>query len=96
MANRREKKKTGFLPKLILVAFVIYSAVTLVTLQIKINEQKKQNEEISAQIEEERAKQTQLQQEFDAPIEDEYIIDEAHKQGYVMPDEQVFVDTSGN
>jgi len=96
VANRRRKKKTGFLPKLILVAFVIYSAVTLVTLQMKINAQKEQNEIIAEQIEQEKIKQAQLQQENEAVVEDEYIISEAQKQGYAAPNERVFVDTSGS
>lgn len=96
MASRRKKKKTGFLPKLILIAFVVYSAVTLVTLQMKINAQKEENELIAAQIEEERIKQAQLQQENEAVVEDEYIISEAQKQGYAAPNERVFVDTSGS
>lgn len=96
MANRRKKKKTGIIPKLILATFVVYSAVTLVTLQMKINDQKEQNAIIAAQIEEERIKQAQLKQKNEAEISDDYIISEAQKHGYAAPNERVFIDTSGN
>ena len=94
--DRRRKKKTGIFPKLILLAFVIYSAVTLITLQMKINAQEEQNAVIMAQIEEEKIKNAQLKQKNEAEIEDEYIINEAQKQGYAAPNERVFIDISGS
>lgn len=96
MAVKRKKKRVGIVPKLILVAFVVYSAVTLVTLQVKINHQKAEAAQLAAQVEDEKAKQAQLQQLIDAPMEDDYIVTEAQKQGYAAPNERVFVDTSGN
>lgn len=95
MAVKRKRKK-GILPKIILVAFVVYSAVTLVSLQVQINQRKAENESLAAQVEEERIRQTQLQQENQAAVEDEYIINEAQKQGYAAPNERVFIDVSGS
>ena len=96
MAKRRKKKKSGLFPKLILTAFVLYSAVTLISLQLKINDQKKQNQEIAALIEQEKTKQAQLKQKNQEELNDEYIIKEAEKQGYAAPTERVFIDTSGS
>ena len=96
MTGKRKKRRSGIVPKLILIAFVIYSAVTLVTLQIQINAQKAENEIIAEQIEKERIRKTQLQQENEAAVEDEYIINEAQKQGYAVPNERVFIDVSGS
>jgi cell division protein FtsB len=95
MARKAKKRKVGLIPKLILLAFVIYSVVTLVSLQIKIKAQKSESERLQREIEAELSNQAQLKQIIEAPVDDEYIRTEAQKQGYAAPDEQIFVDTSG-
>lgn len=95
MANKKRKRKVGFLAKLIVLAFVIYSAVTLVSLQMKINAQRESVSVLEKQVAEEKAKQTQLRQLLDDELDPSYIISEAQKQGYAAPNERVFVDVSG-
>lgn len=94
MAERR--KRVGFFPKLILTIFVIYSVWTIVSLQIQIHRQKAVVEDLTAQVEEERARSAELTQQAEAEPDDEYIKQEAQKQGLEMPDARVFVDVSGN
>ena len=90
----KKKKRTRLIPKLILLAFVLYSAVTLVSLQFQINRQKDNIDSLAGQIEQEEAKQTQLNQLLQEEVDDAYIISEAQKQGYATTDERVFVDIS--
>ena len=95
MAERR-KKRVGFLPKLILTVFIIYSVWTLVSLQIQIHKQKAVVESLTEQVEAERTKNAELTQQAEAEPDDEYITQEARKQGLETPDTRVFVDVSGN
>ena len=95
MAERR-KKRVGFFPKLILGIFIIYSIWTLVSLQVRIHEQKAVVKNLTEQVEEERARNAELTQQAEAEPDDEYIAHEAQKQGLEMPDTRVFVDVSGN
>ena len=95
MAARR-KKRVGFFPKLILGIFIIYSIWTLVSLQVRIHEQKAVVKNLTEQVEAERAKNAELAQQAEAEQDDEYIKQEAQKQGLEMPDTRVFVDVSGN
>lgn len=94
MAERR--KRVGFFPKLILTVFIIYSVWTIVSLQIQIHRQKSVVNDLTAQVEEERARSAELTQQAEAEPDDEYIKQEAQKQGLEMPDSRVFVDVSGN
>ena len=95
MARKKKKRKVGFVAKLIVFAFVIDSAVTLVSLQIKINAQRENAQSLEGQVAEEKAKQTQLRQLLEDELDEDYVVSEAQKQGYAAPDERVFVDVSG-
>ena len=95
MAKKKKKRKGGMFAKIILFAFVIYSAATLISLQVKINAQRDTVSVLESQVEEERAKQSQLRQLLEEELQEEYIVSEAQKQGYAAPNERVFVDVSG-
>lgn len=96
MAKRkRRKRRNGVFAKIIVFAFVIYSVATLISLQIKINDQRDTVSILQAQVDEEKEKQAQLSDILDDELDEEYIISEAQKQGYAAPNERVFVDVSG-
>ncbi len=96
MATRRKKRKTGLFPKLILLAFVIYTAATLISIQVKVNKMKSESRELDELIATEEMKKAQLEQALSDEIDDEYMTEEAQKQGYAAPNERVFVDISGS
>ncbi|MBE6915801.1 MAG: hypothetical protein E7471_04125 [Ruminococcaceae bacterium] len=92
----KRKKRVGFLPRLILGIFIVYSIFTLVSLQIKIQEQKNIVEQLTSEVEEAQAKNAELTQQAETEVDNEYIVGEAQKQGLAMPDERVYIDVSGN
>lgn len=96
MAARKRKKRKGLFPKLILVAFVIYTAVTLISTQIKISRIEQETDSLDADIAAETMKKAQLEQALSAEVDEEYMKEEAQKQGYAAPNERVFVDVSGS
>ena len=89
------RKKTHAIIKLLFVAFAVYAAVTLVSLQMQIQ---KTGKEISSLSEDIRQQETQNEQMRDAVAQganDEAVARIAReKLGYVSPGERVFVDTS--
>ena len=92
----KKKKRVGFLPRLILGIFIVYSIFTLVSLQMQIREQKKVVEQLTSEVEEATAKNAELTQQAETEVDNEYIVSEAQKQGLAMPDERVYIDVSGN
>lgn len=96
MAARKRKKRKGLFPKLILVAFVIYTAVTLISTQIKISRLEQETDSLDSDIAAETMKKAQLEQALSAEVDEEYMKEEAQKQGYAAPNERVFVDVSGS
>ena len=96
MAARKRKKRKGLFPKLILVAFVIYTAVTLISTQIKISRLEQETDSLDSEIAAETMKKAQLEQALSADVDEEYMKEEAQKQGYAAPNERVFVDVSGS
>jgi len=92
----KRKKRVGFLPRLILGIFIVYSIFTLVSLQIKIQEQKNIVEQLTSEVEEAQAKNAELTQQAETEVDNVYIVGEAKKQGLAMPDERVYIDVSGN
>lgn len=96
MATKRKGNRVGLVSKLILCAFLLYSAVTLISLQVQIHRQKQEMASLQEQVTQEEAKGTELQQKLDDKVDDNYIVSEAQKQGLAKPDERVYVDVSGS
>lgn len=95
MAAKRKKKKS-ILPKLLLLVFVIYAAVTIISNQIKANRFDEDTAKTEEIILTESMKKAKIEQELAADIDDEYVTREAQSQGYAAPNERVFVDVSGS
>ena len=96
MAAKKRKKRTGFLPKLILFVFVAYATGILISNQIKINKLEADTAALDDLIATESMKKAQLEQVLSAEIDDDYVTKEAQNQGYAAPNERVFVDISGS
>jgi len=97
MAKKKKKRKVKSMifPKILLVAFVVYSIVTLISLQIQRNDGEDNVAVLESQVKEERLKQEQLTQLLEDEVSDEYIVSEAQKSGYAAPEERVFKDVAG-
>ncbi len=74
---------------------MIYTAATLVSIQVKTNAEKKEAEMLDEQIATEKMREAQLEQSLADPVDDEHIRSEAQKQGYAESNERIFVDVSG-
>lgn len=93
--GRKNKGSRMLFPKILLAAFVVYSIVTIISLQIDINSQEEKVSVLEGEVEQERIKQEQLTQILGDEIDEDYIISEAQKNGYAAPNERVFKDVAG-
>ena len=95
MQKKKRKKKLGLLPKIIFAVFAVYAVVVISGQQIKINERKEEANALMAQIEEQKAINSELGEIIESAGTDEYYAEIARdKLGYVTRGERVFVDTS--
>ncbi|MBQ1250408.1 MAG: septum formation initiator family protein [Clostridia bacterium] len=91
----RKTRKVHAAAKLFVLAFAVYAAFTLVSLQLQIHEKEKKMAMLQAAIDQQELENRQIQDVLDSADDTEYIAEIAReKLGYVAPGERVFVDIS--
>ena len=90
-----KKRHIGLLTKILIVAFAVYAACTLVDLQIRINAASAQQEQLQSRLESQKLVCAELADAIEQSDNEDYIAKVARESlGYVYPGEQVFVDIS--
>ena len=93
--SKSNRKKGGFIPRIVVLIFVVYFSFLLVSLQLEIENRKREITSLSAQIETMSIKKDEYQALIDQEIDEEYIIRTARNQlGMALPGERIFIDTS--
>lgn len=97
MAKKKKKRKASnmIFPKIALVAFVVYSIVTLISLYVQRGHGEEEATVLESQLKEERLKREQLTQLVEDEVDEDYIVSEAQKAGYAAPEERVYKDVAG-
>jgi len=91
----KKNRKSGVFTKVFLCGFAVYAAVTLISLQLQINERKNEINTLSDDLAAQEVTNAELKEVLDNGLTDEYIAREAReKLGYASPGERIFVDTS--
>ena len=92
---QRKKKRVGLVTKVLIAAFAIYAACTLVNLQLRINAANAEQQRLSAQLNEQKLINAELNDAISGENQEEYIAQIARESlGYIYPGEQVYVDIS--
>ena len=92
---QRRKKRVGLVTKVLIAAFAIYAACTLVNLQLRINAANAEQQMLSAQLNEQKLINAELNDAISGENQEEYIAQIARdSHGYIYPGEQVYVDIS--
>ena len=92
---QRKKKRVGLVTKVLIAAFAIYAACTLVNLQLRINAANAENQALEAQLNEQKLICAELNDAISGENHEEYIAQIARDSlGYIYPGEQVYVDIS--
>lgn len=85
----------GLVTKVLIAAFAIYAACTLVNLQLRINAANAEQQMLSAQLNEQKLINAELTDAINGENQEEYIAQIARESlGYIYPGEQVYVDIS--
>ena len=92
---QRRKKRVGLVTKVLIAAFAIYAACTLVNLQLRINAANAEQQMLSSQLNEQKLINAELNDAISGENQEEYIAQIARESlGYIYPGEQVYVDIS--
>ena len=92
---QRKKKRVGLVTKVLIAAFAVYAAYTLVNLQLRINAAQNEQQMLQAQLDEQKLIYAELNDAISGENHEEYIAQIARDSlGYIYPGEQVFVDIS--
>ena len=92
---QRKKKRVGLVTKVLIAAFAIYAACTLVNLQLRINAASAEQQMLSAQLNEQKLINAELTDAISGENQEDYIAQIARESlGYIYPGEQVYVDIS--
>jgi len=85
------RTRGNFFVKILGIALVIIAIITIIRLQMQLNELDEQKKELAIQIEAYRDKIDELKYELELPIDEEYMIRLARKKlGYHFPNEKIY------
>ena len=86
---RRKKKRVGLVAKVLIAAFAVYAACTLVNLQFRINAAAAEQEVLLSQLEAQKLTCAELADAISGEDQEEYIARIARDSlGYIYPGEQ--------
>ena len=90
------KRKVPGIVKIAMLAFLLYAAVTIVSLRSRIADKQAEFDSLSLRVQEYEEANEALRQEMQSGISEEDISELARNElSYAEPGERVFVDTSG-
>ena len=93
--GKMSKRKMPGIAKLAMLAFLIYAAVTIVSLRSQIADKQAELDSLSLRVQEYEDANAALQEEMQTGISEEEISELARNElSYAEPGERVFVDTS--
>ena len=92
--NPKRKRNFSIILTVVLLAMVCYTVFNLVKFNSQLGEQRQINAQIQAEYEEQSKKNAELEKAIDGDKMDEYFMQKARDNGYVMPGERVFRDAS--
>lgn len=92
---KQKKKRVGLVTKVLIAAFAIYAACTLVNLQLRINAAAQEQTRLQEQLEAQQLTRDELEDAVSGDNQENYVAKIARDAlGYVYPGEQVYIDIS--
>ncbi len=93
--RNRNKRNMPVVAKIGLFCFAVYAAISLIQIQLQINEKNAELDELEMQIQQSEMENSALRQSIEEGVSDDYIASIARsKLGYAYPNERKFVDAS--
>ncbi len=93
-SEKQVKKRNRVIFRIVLICLAFYGVISIVQLQDQIT--KKENEvlAVKTKIQQQTENNDALREQVEKGLSDEQIAAIARKQGYIMPTERVFADSS--
>ena len=89
------KRKMPVIVKLLMLVFLLYAAVTIISLRTQIADKQEELDSLSLRVQEYEEANAALQEEMQRGVSEEDISELARSElSYAEPGERVFVDTS--
>lgn len=97
MAARRKKRKPNLLVRLFVLGFVVFTSLSLITMQLEVANKRRELEQLQRSIQQQELMNADTRRLLGDGTDLDYIERIARdKLGYVYPDEKVFIDRSGS
>lgn len=90
----RKKLRTPRIVKIAVLSIFAFFAVSLIHLQLQINQRQSELTELQGEITQQEAANEALREQVKNGVSDDYLASVARQYGYVMPNERVFKDAS--
>ena len=87
-------KRAGFLTKIVVMALLVYMAISLLDLRGKIREVEAQREELAGQVTDQEQENKSLAEAIANSDDPEMLERVARERGYVEKDETLFIDVA--
>lgn len=86
-----ERKNTGVFVKIAIFALAVFAVISIVHLQLTFNEYRTQRDALKAEVDALQEKANALQNQMEAPVDEDYIIGIAkEKLNLRLPEEIIF------
>lgn len=93
-SEKQVKKRNRVIFRMVLICLAFYGVVSIVQLQNQIAQKEAEVVQMQTKIQQQTENNDALREQVEKGLTDEQIAAIARKQGYIMPSERVFADSS--
>lgn len=93
-SEKQVKKRNRVIFRVVLICLAFYGVISIVQLQNQIAQKENEVSQIKTKIQQQTENNDALREQVEKGLSDEQIAAIAREQGYIMPTERVFADSS--
>lgn len=93
-SEHQVKKRNRVIFRVVLICMAFYGVISIVQLQGNIQQKQEEVAQMQARIQEQTDSNDALREQVEGSLSDEQMAAMAREQGYIMPTERVFADSS--
>ena len=90
------RKRGSLILRICIFAFVVYAMVHLIDMQINMTSRRRQLVELEQRVETQRIANRELERQLALTMDGQYIERFAREEGFIAPNEIVYIDISGS
>ncbi len=93
-SEKQVNKRNRVIFRIVLICLAFYGVISIVQIQNQITQKENEVLEMKSRIQQQTENNDALREQVEKGLSDEQIAAIARKQGYIMPSERVFADSS--